>query len=406
MQRILVHDVESATSSQLLVPPLLEPAGIVLALRYNSDGRLLVLRTNLKRSLVLVYDTDASSSSRHLLAAWRIFDQPILDAAWCGPMSFVVCGEQGLRGATYELDMNVKPLPDSVQSDEVIMHGLHISSGATQSPEDVNWEKVGVEIGSNVLACASSQGRRLLLSLLQTSSDPSTYDLPGQLTAIAFRPDSAGRHDAAVVLAATFVESTCLLYYMRPGLRDSAIQCEKTVTLALNDGPALVLAWSPDGSHLAIGGDDIVQIWRFEDLTTTAHNGIPSTPDISHKPVVTWRPDRTNSEPRNSELDEEKPLPEPSLSWSADGLNLAFVVDKQVCVQFRIQFKSPTNFGLDCCHEVQTSSACFEQARQWRCERTCRDRIRDGGLIISLTLDTPKLPFARDSSHQWPHRKP
>lgn len=94
-------------------------------------------------------------------------------------------------------------------------------------------------------------------------------------------------------------------------------------SLTLSEGPALTIAWSPNGEHLAIGNGELVQMWSADSLRRK--NGVRHVAD----PSVTWRPtSETNGVVDGEHAD--KPVAQPSLSWSSDGESLAFAVDKQV----------------------------------------------------------------------------
>ena len=305
----------------------------MLALRYQA--KLLVVRTNLKRGLVLVYETNSEASDP---IAWKIFEHPVLDAAWVHDDEFVVCGDNGLLEA-YRILKNT-PIPESEFTSTSIRN--YNLEGKTWFPSmPGKWDKVRCDGVTKIIAVASTEDRKLAVCLFKPLS---VYDdvwtvteLPGQLTALAFEvktsPADSGDQRSPPLFAAAFEDGTCALYTRRrPSEAFAKASIEKLVTVHVSSGPALALAWTPDGAHLAVGGTDLVQIWEtsslvhFDDDTKR----LEKKPDAQLQPLVTWRPDATATGPRNGEHESARPLTEPSLSWSSDGESLAFAVDKQV----------------------------------------------------------------------------
>lgn len=303
----------------------------MLALRYQA--KLLVVRTNLKRGLVLVYETNSDASDP---IAWKIFEHPVLDAAWVKDDEFVVCGDNGLLEAHRVLGV-VSLLEAEFTSANIPYYGLDRLNWLPSVPG--KWDKVRYEGVTKVVAVASTEDRKLAVC----AYDPSNVDdqwtvteLPGQLTALAFEvrtsPLNSGEQHSPL-LAATFEDGTCALYTRRrPSEANAKSSIESLVTVHVSSGPALALAWTPDGAHLAVGGTDLVQIWETSSLVhyDSDTKRLEKKPDAQLQPLVTWSPDATATGPRNGEHESARPLTEPSLSWSSDGESLAFAVDKQV----------------------------------------------------------------------------
>ena len=338
---LLSHNRDTGSSSNYLFPPLLDPAGIVLALRYSSNGRyLLVARTNLKRGLVLVYDTSESDESNHEPIAWRIFEDPVFDVAWKGDAQFMVCGERSLLGS-FELSPR-----DSMQNsaldftDQTIRQfGLEHAQFTTFDWPSCKWDKIRHDIRTNTTALASAEDGKLAVGMPAPGQPENRFwgqtDVPGQLTALAFQSDPTLREHENPLIAIACEEGLCKLY--TNSVKDfEPVQIIDLVTFYLSEGPALALSWSPGGDYLAVGGTELVQIWETETLVHRDREGrtLERREDSLYQPLVTWRPDRTaTATPRNGEHLKDKPLTEPSLSWSADRENLSFAIDRQVSFQ-------------------------------------------------------------------------
>ncbi|KAK5136000.1 hypothetical protein LTR08_004254 [Meristemomyces frigidus] len=335
---------------------LLLPAPLVLCLRYSPDGEyLLVVRTNLKRGLVQLWRTHGADGKAHSPmelqpnepVAWRMFQHAVLDACWTADDSFLVCGEQGLASA-YEVDASVKPVEtDGWTAESLAIHGL-VEIRSDIAEEKTRWDRLCyAENGNgNVAVFASTESRRL-----EAQPVPNDYllrpymgksvelDLPGRLTALAFQPDPK----QSCLVAASFEEGMFEVYRVR--VKPAITDCVVLATVDLVEGPALALAWSPNGSYLAVGGPDVVQIWRREGLETQEAGK-------DCLPLVTWRPDRAafgkkHQEQRDAEgehvdeeeeEEEEEVMVQPSLSWSADGEALCFGLGDELAI---INFRPP-----------------------------------------------------------------
>ncbi|KAK3056594.1 hypothetical protein LTR09_002387 [Extremus antarcticus] len=333
-QLILCHSRDSGTTSGFLHPPLLEPAGMILRMRYSPNGEhLLVVRTNLKRGLALVYETSPDAESQEPVG-WRITEHQMLDAVWTGAQSFVLCGEHGLVEA-YGLATGSSVLLNGVTEETIPTVGLSKLPLDVPEPQRT-WDKASFhDMLTGIYALASTEGRRLTVASRldhSSSSNRRSVDLPGQLTAFAFQP----RSTLPALLLTAFEDGNCRLfgYQSMDGGHLSSV-----VDFHLEEGPALTVAWSYDGQYLAVGGHDLIQIWDVDSLVAQEErpgmnngNGNSSHLDERRHSLVTWRPDAASTKPRNGEHEEDRPLSEPSLSWSADGERLAFALDKQIAV--------------------------------------------------------------------------
>ena len=339
-QMVLSHNRELGISRRLGMPPLHEPTSIVLALKYSDSGdRLSVVRTNLKNGTVIVYDTSKPDAASIEPIAWLVFEDQVLDVSWLQNDRFIVCGDNGVA-EIYWIDDGSLVLDGSVK-DGVSMPALGGEISLVNGPA-LRWDKVRFDERTLTIALASSGDRKLCIrhgiynhlkrTVEYSSSD--LFHLPGQLTAMAFDPVDESRREIhkAGLLATAFEDGTFVIYSCNPAHDDYPAKMTEQVALQLVHGPALALAWSHDGAHLAIGGIDVVQIWATSSLVEEDlddETKLKAT-DGPHEPLVTWRPDSAATGPRNGEHDEDRPLSEPSLSWSSDGESLAFAVDKQV----------------------------------------------------------------------------
>lgn len=316
----IAGDIGTSTYPPGLTQSLLEPPGLVLCIRYSPSGsHLLVARSNLKRGLVQVWETQPDPEKpqdRREPIAWRVFDHQVFDAAWTGKDAFTVCGDQGLSGS-YRIAQPSERMTDGFTGDTVALHNVleehaQIVSGLT------SWDKIRHADHHQLTILASRQDRRLIAACDSVdSATVADVHLPEGLAALALQP--CDKAEQRVLLAAAFQEGQTILYEITH--RDRRVDCERMCTFDLADGPALALAWSPNGDFLAVAGTDLAKIWRID----------PEAFDT--RPLVTWR---MPSEEANGEVNgklangEAEAMTEPCLSWTADGERLAFAVDKQV----------------------------------------------------------------------------
>ena len=349
-------DPNGIRSADYSVAPHFAAGGIVLALRYSPGGDfLLVARTNLNRGLVSIYDVSTPDATTRTPMAWCMFEHPVLDAAWHGATDFVVCGDKVLA-RYYRVDRSGSKNEGMLTEENFSMQGLH-EMGFVVKIADVHhsqpkWDKVRCDDQSGLVALASNEGARLILGSRFVHASGETarstlcftkaFGLSNQLTALAFQPRARGtadEHDVSVLLAAAFEDGSCSMYrYIKSD--DEIDEANEILRVHLAAGPALALSWSPTGAYLAVGGIDLVQVWETRKLVSVVgeSNGLLSSHD---EPLVLWRPDSNalgpdtrNGEHEEEEGEQERPLSEPSLSWSADGESLAFAVDRQVSLLY------------------------------------------------------------------------
>ena len=339
-QLLLEHSRNSGSTVLQPGPSALEPVALVLCLRYSPDAEyLLVLRTNLKRALVQIWKASRLDSETSFVPsepiAWRYFEREVLDAAWIGNDMFIVCGDDGLS-LSYQIDTTHIQENGEVSTASFLQHGLkELPSG--QKGENCKWDKLQFDQNNEVIVLASTESRKLVsipkAYITEGKEETSNIlELPGQLTAVSFQPrlhqetgqDPVADLEKPSLLAAAFEDGVCLVYEVRRA-EERAVRCSEVVSINLPDGPALALAWSANGQHLAVGNTFLVSIWHVDSLKRK--NGILHNAE----PLLTWRPPAPwNDFSNEEEMEEETQILEPSLSWSADSEAFAFAVDKQV----------------------------------------------------------------------------
>lgn len=333
---------DGGSASFQLGPPLLEPPGIVLSLKYSPDSQyLLVARSNMKRGLVQVWkslrsglDSSEEASSIREPIAWRMFDNQLEDVTWTADDTFIVCGEDGLS-AMYKIDLSQKEEDGIKSGGTAALQGL-ISHNSKILDNTHKFDKLRFDRRHKIAVFVSSEEKKMIVTprLYYAEAKPEAdveMDLPEEPVALAFRPwEQLGDETAAAadlempsLLAVGFGDGSCSIYGINHSSEDGA-KCTELASFSLREGPALAVAWSPNGEHLAVGNGDLVQMWSAESLRRK--NGVRHVAEAS----VTWRPTAETNGVAESENGEEKPLAEPSLSWSSDGESLAFAAEKQV----------------------------------------------------------------------------
>lgn len=337
----------------------------MLGLRYSPNGEyMLVVRTNLKRGLLQVWrtpDLKRESDGRPVLAmdntepvAWRIFEHQALDACWTSNDALLVCGDQGLASA-YRLDAGVKT-ENGFTVENVAVQGL-IEEGSEMSSLKHKWDKLRFDEKTGVAVLASTEASMMFTLPIHgtyesdTPSEDAILTLPGRLTALAFQPQHRSNaaldtkpetksDDNSAFIAAAFEQGFAMLYRITGPSSRLSVSAERLRLDLADAAPALAVAWSPQGTHLAVGGTDVVQVWSRESLEAQGAR--------TCEPLVTWRSDPKALERGRRGVENgrvnggdvadgngvngEAVVAEPSLSWSADGESLGFAVDGQVSV--------------------------------------------------------------------------
>lgn len=353
-QVINVHDARASRMTQLHPPPLLEPQGIVLALRYSWDGsHLLAVRTNGSRSTVEIWGTgsgvpDGTTHSADIVA-WRMFEGRVLDAAWIMPWGFVVCGEGGLL-EKYRLTLSEDDGLSTEQAhtaQKARVHGLESLPMSTLSAnaQHANFDKIHApmsHVRSGVYSvvpfmAAASEDREVVQgfrdSIATRGVELAVRD--ERVTTLAFQPYRDSTDDGRIFAVAQ-ESGLCTVYQVDLDGYSGNNTTYRTCQLA-DGSPALALAWSPEGSYLAVSGTDIVQIWETSMLVPSLAQ---RNSNSAIESVVTWRRDKSAALKglRNGGLaangtvngDGDESMPEASLSWSADGESLALAVGNEV----------------------------------------------------------------------------
>ncbi|KAK5712741.1 hypothetical protein LTR15_011733 [Elasticomyces elasticus] len=351
-QLILNHGREYGSTIWNADSKLLEPQGVMICMRYSADGNyLLVLRTNTERGLVQVWKTpqpgtEDNGDARDQPIAWRRFNRKALDACWTSEDSFLICGDEGLSCA-YQLDAHNQ---QQVSTPDVTTGKGLIERSREMIGFMADWDKLRYDEHLRIAVFASTTSKFFVTRPMNPEHSEHALDytningeleLPGNLTALAFQPRKAidgilsegeiANKQHSGLLAATFEEGFCAIY--RVSRLDAArTASEKVVTLNLREGPALALAWSPQGTHLAFGGADEVHI--YETAALDLHRD-----GARKEPLATWRPDPTALAAEKKEDEgEQEAMVQPSLSWSSDGESLGFALERQIAV---IRFRPP-----------------------------------------------------------------
>ena len=263
----------------------------------------------------------ANRSSGSDLVVTELFEGVILDAAWTSDRSIVVCGPSLLE--VYTLD-----------NAAVTMNGL--TNGHTTSAfnggflkkvyshsTDQQWDKVRYDTRTGIVAASSVSDARLLLLVYQDESwrlgpeIPTNQSTGQRPIAIAFQPLSGlanGDKESPRRLAVAYDSGDAMIYSVS---RDT---CTVLSEHGLGSREyALALAWSPDGTLLAIASDESIKVWNVQAGTS---------------PIVSWQaaPARWYQGNENNLPGDEDAQAEPSLCWNAEGKRLAFAVGRKIAI--------------------------------------------------------------------------
>ena len=276
---------------------------------------------------MLIYETDSDRSDP---LAWKIFEHPVWDAAWISDDEFVLCGDGGVLECHRVLTSI--SIPSTRTTETIVSHGLEKQDWLP--PLSSTWDKVRYDEAAQVIAVASITDQQLAMCIKRSSireSHWASVDLPGGLTALAFQVERSTDH--LPLLAAAFEDGSCTLYTHQQNSSTSTLaSIDELIIIHVSSGPALALAWSPNGAHLAVGGTELINIWETKALVqrNAETKRVEQKPSAQLRPVITWSPDPAATGPRNGEHEARREVSEPSLSWSSDGESLAFAVEKQV----------------------------------------------------------------------------
>ncbi|KAI7365540.1 hypothetical protein KC354_g4827 [Hortaea werneckii] len=368
-QYILQHSQDFGSAILDASSKLLEPASIVLCLRYSPKGDyILVARTNLVRGMIQIWrslDLKRDNEGGVLAVddsepiAWRIFEKQVLDACWASDDAFLVCGDKGLASA-YQLDEKAKTEGDFT-ADNVAIQGL-TEKKSNISGQDCKWDKLRFDERLGTAILASTEAKMMITRSIHPelggdedmtgdqADTEGSLSLSGQLTALASvsngsystpgsRSDEANVETQKSLIAAAFEEGFTTIYKLTRSSETSSPKYAELLRLDLADWTTpLAISWSSQGSHLAIAGTSLVQVWRTENLFRQEREG--SEKSSSPQPLVTWRSEHLTSHGKRNgerngeehEVNGEDGVSEPSLSWSADGESLGFAVGKEMAI--------------------------------------------------------------------------
>lgn len=336
---LMERNRDGSSATFLLAPPTLEPAGIVISLRYSPSGEyLLAAKTNTKRGLVQVWKTARPEGSEiqtvHEPIAWRLFDSPVSEVVWSGHDTIVICGEAG-SSLLYQVDGSQQQASEAQVAGSIAIRGLNVLNSSIL-PADYAWDYVRLDKRNKIAAFASIDARKLVVTPRVHSPDLAVekdvaLNLAGNPIALEFQPGQFDGHgddvnansQPASLLAVAFDDGTCCIYSITEQT-DDTVSATAGPLLSLAEGPVSTIAWSVRGDYLAVGNADLVQIWHTASLkrADTASN-------IGPDAHATWRPAQEVLKIDDEQHDEDSVAYQPSLSWSSDD-TLAYAADKQV----------------------------------------------------------------------------
>lgn len=356
----------------LAAPPMLEPAGIVLSLKYSPGGEyLLAAKTNTNRGLVQVWKTARAEGSEiqmvHEAVAWRIFANPIHDVLWSGDDTFAVSGDAGCS-CLYQVDVSQQQVDEAQSTDSIEMRGLK-SLNSSIAPADHSWDHIRIDQTHKLAALASIDARSIVLtSRIHSPELPPEADhkiaLAENIAALDFKPGHIAADAESVegdtqspsLLAVALEEGPCCIYIISRQ-NDGTITYIEGPSLSLAEGQVTTLAWSTKGDYLAVGNADLVQIWHTNSLKRV--DGATAL-----EAYVTWRPASEASGHGPEQNDEERETYQPSLSWSSDD-SLAYAADKQVSlVQSLFVMPWYANIASDCNPPLQNTATRNQWSKQ------------------------------------------
>lgn len=272
----------------------------------------------------------------HEPTAWRLFEGMINDVMWTGHDTFVVGGDAG-SSILYQIDGSQEQGNESQSAGSIAMRGLTTLNSNILSADHA-WDFLRTDQKHKLAAFASDNARKLVLTPRVHSPDLSSemdfnIDLAGNLAALEFQPAHITIDDGSIetetrssnLLAVAFDEGPCRIY-TATRKADGTIHCMEGPVLSLAEGQSstTALAWSSRGDYLAVGNEDLVQIWHKSSLMRDEGAAL-SSPDA----YVTWRPAQEPNGLDNEQLEDEIEQNQPSLSWSSDD-RLAHAAGKQV----------------------------------------------------------------------------
>lgn len=277
--------------------------GTILALRWNSSSsRLLAIHDNETAYKLAVYDLPFGATRRDI----EIGVKPAHDACWTADDQLILCGENLL--SLYSASTGLS-----------LLHSIDTPDTWTI----IKWDPIshlaaGVAAASSLLAIFDVSSPHHPTTSLPNGHLPPTITQtctafqPGQITALEWQPTSplpqASYHR---LLATSSTTGTVNLWVATT----TTLQCVRMFHMG-GSAPALAMAFSPNGAHLAAAGENRVKVWRSE---------------VEGKAVAVWEADRGHgvngvngqhwAEGRG---DMEEELPFHTLAWDARGSRLAF----------------------------------------------------------------------------------
>lgn len=324
----------------------LQPPGVALRVEYSPNGDyLMIARTNGDRGVIEIWPAlhsqVAATTPSTQPIAWKIFEHSLSDAAWCGERQLMVCTHTehawvlklseelthttaftGDSIALHSFVENEVVLPPSGEVDTTYKHdathGIDVFFVRPYDQESAQDQMVIID--------ASLYDTEAYLKAKQT------FDLDWTFVTSAVQPakktdlppsEVISNYGPARLLATIAESGGCRLFELN---RDSnGVICkplfnEGGYSLKMSYGPALAVAWSPDGTHLAMAGTNLVQVWQATGTT------------IDNRPVLTWRTGKSSLEEvehaNGIGREASKPI---CLTWDAPGEKICFAFENKVC---------------------------------------------------------------------------
>lgn len=278
--------------------------------------------------------------------AFRIFDSPVYDAVWVTETSFVICGNNRIE--FHDLDLSVSGVDDAAE-DTIASNGIRNLIPRLSHPTDKNWDKIRYDSSHPLVAVLAQQQERVIAVFTRTSD--SLRPLPDFLVsdpehnginAIAFKPTpSASTTNEPSRLAVAYSTGAACVY----PVNNERCFSDQIQTLEMDREEAFALAWSPDGTYLAVSSDKSVKVW---DMNTNPPDEFAGHGEgLGCVLVMRWRAASAQWGNDEEMVDGEEPPPnEPSLSWDAEGRSLVFAVGRKVAI-ITVAFETRREDGGD-----------------------------------------------------------
>ena len=236
--------------------------GTVVLLRWSKSAKSLMYAAqyetgDVEPSILSHLAVLEATATAPLLA--HTTETPIEDAAWTSEDGILICGEnllEFLRITAEDVES-----ASSIETDtpwSMLKYDEVIGRACCISPEDGNIALVSIDDSKISFHSKSSHG--------------------GQLTAIEWQPTAEAKMmDSTRFLATSSIDGTIKLWNAHHEL-----ECTRTMTMETS-APAMALAFSNNGTYVAVAGDGRVCIWLVDEGPEAANDS-----DQKDKPVAIW----------------------------------------------------------------------------------------------------------------------